>query len=406
MPTLKKKLNRIAGRLDDRERLHVAVFGLGSVGHYLLDYLIGLQDPQLRIYVVGRNSAKLLRDVNIARVAALIRGGIASEIEIVEADFSSVDSVATAIAQIRPDIIVNASRAYSGLAYGSISWRAIRAYGVWAPLSVRYIRTIMQAYREVDASAIVINASFPDATNAWLKSAGLPHPDFGSGNLNHLVPRIKLAAAAGLGLDQPEGLAEIDVTIATSRFHSVLISEEGVTEGVEPLLRIEHHGREVAVEPRALYRRCAIPMPADRKRNMMGASSNIEIIHALLQAVRGRQFQKLHSPGFDGLLGGYPVCVRSTEEEFTCEVFERPFTLAEMTAHNRESIHRDGIADVRDGTLSYTPELQEKVRSAFGFALPAGVTLADSDALAEAIIDEVITPHLAAGTAGSLERVG
>jgi hypothetical protein len=396
--TLANKIEALAGRVAAAETIHVAIFGLGSVGHYLLEYLVALRDPRIKLYVVGRDRGKLLRDVNLSKVAGLIRGRIPSEIEIIEADFDSVSSLRTAIARTRADFIINTSRVFPGPEYGSFSWKTVRAYGLWAPIAVKYVRNLMAAYAAANSSAIVINASYPDVTNAWLKSAGLAHPDFGSGTLNHLVPRVRLAVAAALGFDDPEVLDEIDVTMATSHFHAAAIGREGVTDGVEPLLYVEHHGREVGLKAEDIYRRCALALPTDEKRNMMNASSNLEIITKLLQAVRTQEFQKLHVPGLDGWVGGYPFFVRPgdpSSSAFECGILEEPFPLAEMIEHNRRSIYLDGIAGVREGVVHYTPELVQKVKQAFGFDLPGEVSLDASDEVAAALFECILSKPVA-----------
>ena len=63
----------------------IMIIGLGSVGVYLLDYLISLSDKRLHIVVAGRNAEKMQKDVNIVRTAAAIRGQLRSKID-VEAD--------------------------------------------------------------------------------------------------------------------------------------------------------------------------------------------------------------------------------------------------------------------------------------------------------------------------------
>ena len=65
MKTLNEKLNLIQNKLKGGQKITVAIFGLGSVGCYLLDYLVSLADPQLRIVVVGRNA----RASNVAAAA-------------------------------------------------------------------------------------------------------------------------------------------------------------------------------------------------------------------------------------------------------------------------------------------------------------------------------------------------
>ena len=186
MKTLVEKLNLLKQRLKTR-KVRIMIIGLGSVGGYLLDYLLSSKDSEKEIIVVGRNADKMLSDVNIVKVASLIRAQNKSTVEIVpDVDFNSVESLAKCLDTYRPDLIVNSSRAYSGLKYGSISWKNVRAYGIWSPLSIKYIKNIMEAYEKVDSDAIVINTSYSDAIIPWLKSAGKAYPDFGSGNINHL----------------------------------------------------------------------------------------------------------------------------------------------------------------------------------------------------------------------------
>ena len=70
------------------------IMGLGSVGSYLLDYLMSCKDEGLEIYVVGRNQEKMISDVNIIRVAAMIRGQNRTEIKVISGvDFNDVSSI-------------------------------------------------------------------------------------------------------------------------------------------------------------------------------------------------------------------------------------------------------------------------------------------------------------------------
>ena len=166
----------------------------------------------MEISVAGRSREKMVSDVNIVKIASLIRDQNRAEVKIISGvDFEDVDSMAECLRDEQPDIIVNSSRAYSGLKYGSISWSKVRAYGIWAPLAIKYTRTIMEAYEKAGCCGIVINTSYSDAVIPWLKSAGKPYPDFGSGNINHLIPRIKLAVAKTYGLTD---YWNIDITYA------------------------------------------------------------------------------------------------------------------------------------------------------------------------------------------------
>jgi len=384
-PATQSKLKALRGALGHREA-RVAIVGLGSVGHYLLTYLLSSPFP-LKIYLLGRSRERMTADLNIAKVAADIRRHRHVVCELVEVDLADVAGIGEALARIEPDFLVNASRAYAHIKYGSISWHTVRAYGIWAPLSVRYAKNIMTALQGQSHQPLVINTSYSDAVNAWIRSAGLPFPDFGSGNLNHLLPRIRFAVAEAHAVADP---AELDITLATSHFHDVVISKEGHCEGQPPLLAVRHRGERLSLDEAAVYKACAIPMPVDAKRNMMNASSNYEIIANILEALGERTVRRLHVPGALGMVGGYPMLVDGSGEEPALRVDTGCFPLQDMLDVNARSIYLDGIAGVADGRLAYTDELIEKTERAFGYRLPKHVHLQESDEVVQALITQVI----------------
>ena len=63
---------------------------------------------------------------------------------------------------------------------------------------------------------------------------------------------------------------------------------------------------ELDIDHDEVYKACSIPMPTDQKRNMMNASSNFDIIYSILSAIREKKAIKIHTPGVDGHIGGYP----------------------------------------------------------------------------------------------------
>ena len=389
MKSLNEKLNLLKKKLDGGEKVTIAIFGLGSVGCYLLDYLVSLADPQLRLVIVGRNAEKMQQDVNIIKTAATIRRQMRSEIMIEGGcDFKEVKSIEAVLRKIKPDFIVNSSRLYSGLKYGTISWSNLRAYGIWSPMSVLLGKNIMEAYGNVGCNAISINTSYSDAVIPWLKSAGMPYFDFGSGNLNHLIPRMKFFLAEKFGIDN---LNDIDITLVTSHFHDVVISKEGHTEGVKLLLSIKYQGKESDVNHEEIYKACRIPMPTNQKRNMMNASSNFDIIFSILSAIREKKAIKIHTPGVDGHIGGYPYIIDATQNEVK-GFFYPGYTMEEMEQVNRNSIYYDGIENVADGCLIYTDELIQKVKDKFGADIPKMVKLLEAEKVAELLIEEIIKP--------------
>ena len=392
MKTLQERFKIVEEHVNENN-IKVMIIGLGSVGAYLLYYLISKNDPTINIVVVGRDEDKMKTKVNIIRVSGLIRGVNKSRIDIeAGVDLNEIHAIQRVIEKHQPDFIVNSSRAYPGLKYGSISWVNLRAYGIWSPLAIRFTKNVMEACDRADADAVVINTSYSDAVIPWLKSAGKAYPDFGSGNVNHLVPRIKFAVAEMLGVTD---FWNVDVMFAAGHFHDVCISKEGQTEGVKLPLKIYYRGQIQILSHDEIYAACKIAMPTDQTRNMMNASSNVQIITAIIEAIRTKENQKVFTPGFGGNIGGYPVQVGYREERLDAWIDESVFCFEEMNKACRASMALDGIEDVVDGKLIYTDVLLEKVKKVFGVKLYKIVAFEDIEKTAKFIIDEIVLPQTA-----------
>ena len=134
-------------------------------------------------------------------------------------------------------------------------------------------------------------------------------------------------------------------------------------------------------------------MPVDQTRNMMNASSNYQIITAVIDAARTENQQKVFSPGFDGNIGGYPVAVGYRDGKLDAWIDESVFSFEEMNKADRASMALDGVEDVVEGKLIYTDALIEKAQKAFGKTLPKEVAYDDIDRTAKWIIDEIILPQ-------------
>lgn len=393
MSTLNDKLQLLQNKLlNTDEKIRIMIIGLGSVGLYLLDYLVSTANPRMEIIVVGRNYDKMLSDVNIVRTAATIRRQMRAAIHIEgNCNLENPESIASVMKRWQPDFIINSSRVYSGLKYGSISWSHLRAYGIWTPLSVKFAKNIMMAYENAESHAISINTSYSDAVIPWLKSAGMAYFDFGSGNLNHLIPRMKFYIADRFGIDS---LNDIDITLAVSHFHDVVISKEGHAEEQDILLNVKYKGKTLDFDKNELLAACKIPMPVDQKRNMMNASSNFDIINSILTAILDKKKVKIHTPGVNGEIGGYPFMIDGTGKA-QGYIDETVFPLEKMIEANRKSIYLDGVENVENGVLTYTDGLIAKVEAEFNETLPKNVCLNNSDDTARFLVNNIISPNIA-----------
>lgn len=387
---LEQKLQNIKKQILQKQKIRIMIIGLGSVGNYLLNYLLSSSDEYIEICVCGRDKEKMSLDVNIATISSAIRQQNKTKVSIIgDIDLSSIQQITDAINTFKPNIIVNSSRAYTGLKYGSISWHNLRAYGIWSPLAMRFTKNIMQAYDNANSDAIVINTSYSDATIPWLKSANKSYPDFGSGNINHLIPRIKLAVSSALDI---KDWWNIDITFAVSHFHDVVISKEGHSEGIDMLIDIRYNNKKINININDVLAKCNIPMPTNATRNQMNASSNYEIIKAILNAIRFEKIIKLHCPGVFGEIGGYPVIING--EKLSAYFCEDYFTIEQMRLKNKESIYLDGIEDIQNGTLIYTDELIQKTKKAFNVELPKYVQLNEIEQVSDFIIKNIILRNI------------
>ena len=177
--------------------------------------------------------------------------------------------------------------------------------------------------------------------------------------------------------------------MSTSHFHDVLISKEGKTEGIEPLIHITYQGQPLDVAMQDIYAQCTIAMPTNEKRNMMNASSNFEIIKKLVRAAKEGTREIIHSPGVDGNLGGYPVRVDFAQSD-PLSFAEDFFSFQEMVDHNRKSLALDGIGSIDKGVMTYTSKLVTDVREKLNTVIPLSIHLEEAARVANLIIERII----------------
>lgn len=123
----------------------------------------------------------------------------------------------------------------------------------------------------------------------------------------------------------------------------------------------------------------------------MNASSNFNIINSILTALKERNVVKIHTPGVNGEIGGYPYMINGTATA-KGYIDESIFSLEEMRRYNRDSIMLDGIDNVENGYLTYTDKLLQTVKNEFAVRLPKSFNLEEANDIAERLINEIIIP--------------
>jgi hypothetical protein len=258
-----------------------------------------------------------------------------------------------------------------GLKYGQFSYPNGIGYGAWIPLAVVLIHKLMLAVRRSGVATRVINSSFPDGVCPALAGLGLG-PLTGAGNLNHLVPRIRMAAAAMKGVP----VRDVEVVMVGSHFLNTYVSREGSAKGSPYHLTCTIGGAPIAgVTNDELLAAACIPMSSGPVRNLMIASDMARIVQSLVED----DGFFMHLPGPNGLVGGYPARIHRDRVEI---VLPPGLSLADAVEINRGSLAHDGIAGIADGRITFTGDLIDRMARVFGLHYPDTLAVEDCEPFA------------------------
>lgn len=343
----------------------IMIIGYGSVGQYVLDIITrnkAICNEDTIIHVVSRKTiTEVAPRLNVTKVSAMING-FKGRIEYHQCDVSHIDELAEILSSASPDIIAYCGRLYSGVKYGSFSYPRGIGYGVWLPLAVPLIHKVMKAVKLSGITTKVINTSYPDATNFILKSVGLV-PFTGAGNLNHLVPRIVMAANELHYFDKL--ITTDDIQLTGGHYLNTAISNEGHPNGADYILKIDNSDISYTTVADEIFSRCKLPMEKNHVRNLMVASDVAEII---LMVSRG--YGAMHLPGANGDLGGSKYIYsegKLSSTEYTND--------AEKV--NLQNTNKDGILRIDSGYVNFMDDDIDKLKTEFDIECPKSININD-----------------------------
>lgn len=359
---------------------NVLILGSGSVATYLASYLQQDNTNSVSKVIVGSRSKSAEALANTINLTGVLRVGYAArKVHHVEVDVEDADRLASIIDSNGINIVVNATRAISGIKYGGVGKKiGIPEYGMWAPFSYKLFEKVAEGCYQSSLfknGGILINTSLPDVTIPILLRSNTKYQEFknqilGSGNIYHLAGRFSyflrefsLSRVAVYG-------SHCTSRLATSGYYDKHDPSKHMIAIVEEYNASRNSWITTRVSDSLLKTLCEkstdMLIQPDKYRNQMNASSNYNLI---INAVNGDSYNNRyisHVSGFEGRVGGYPVIFRSVHSPCGLKL---PFLhnsaviLGEdyIQKVNIESMKCDGIQSIESDKIVFTPELSKKL---------------------------------------------
>jgi hypothetical protein len=344
------------------------LIGLGGLGTVLLE-LLAREECLGRIVVASRSLERGVARCNLTRLGAMAQGYVPS-ISFVRLNLNEDEAVAEIVRKEAPDVILSTATMQTWWLPDLLppeQAAAIKSagFGVWLPVHLTLTLKLMEALCDAGYRGITLTAPFPDVVNCVLGRLDLA-PTCGVGNLDEIVPKVRLLAAERLGVP----LDGVRVLLVAHHALEPAAFGEPVDEIPPYFLRVEHRGQDVTKTIRADELLLApYPLPSGPATHFLTAGSTVRLIRALLSDSGAL----LHAPAPNGLPGGYPVIAnRNGVQPAPIE----GLTLAEAIAINERSHRFDGIERIEaDGTVVFCPAAADVLRRTLGYdceRLPPG----------------------------------
>jgi hypothetical protein len=320
----------------------VLVIGLGDLGTRVLDALARLPEIE-RLVGASRDEEHGRGRAGQAALVAELAGGPRS-VEFERLDVGDVAATASCLARIDPDVVVMAASRLTWWRPPRDELLAARPLGIWLPLQLTLVRSLMVAGREARSRAVVVSLPYPDGVGPALAPLGLA-PDLGAGNVAETAPKLARLAGPGAEVRLVMHHAVQRVAFAQSGDVGVHLHHLG-----EPpwAAEVRVDGERLDDERVRELFRAPYPLPAGRDTHELTAASTAETVRALL----GDMPVATHAPAPGGRPGGYPVRVSRAGVEL--DLPER-LDEAAAVALNERAARWDGVERIEaDGTIVFT----------------------------------------------------
>ena len=339
-------------------RPSVLIVGIGEVGHYILEFLVR-ENFQIDIVAADVNLQNVEAKINNAVFGAALHNSYPN-VKPLEIDLFKIERTADILNELRPDVVINCAvlqtwhviRRLPEDVYNRLSSAGL---GAWLPVQLTLAMKLAQAIKLSGISAHYINTSLSDLTNPVLDAMGIP-PTIGIGNIALIESAVRTLVARILEIPG----TKVVLKMVAHHVHWVTWREAGYREGAPFYMKIFASGQDVTdrFDTLDLMKNAIRLYPSGTSFSAVSASSAIQNLGALLS----KEPVSTHSPGPNGLPGGYPVIL---SREGARVDLPADISLDEAISMNKEAQTYDGIKEIDAGArvhfMPYTIDIMKEV---------------------------------------------
>ncbi|MFQ6113950.1 MAG: hypothetical protein ACE5NG_07645, partial [bacterium] len=231
----------------------IMLIGLGDLGSVLLELLV--REANLGPIIVGsRDKKRGTARCNLARLSAIAQG-FDPDIRFLQLDLNNKEATAEIIQREAPNLILSTATMQTWwlpelLPGPQAAEIKSVGFGVWLPVHLTLTMKLMEAVRDAHYKGFTLTAPFPDVVNCILGRLDLA-PTCGFGNLDEVVPKVRLLASERLGASSEEIRVFLVAHHALQRAVFGSAKDIGTAKIPPYYLRVEHLGQNVTAEIQA-----------------------------------------------------------------------------------------------------------------------------------------------------------
>ncbi len=333
----------------------VLIIGIGEVGRYILEFLVR-DNSQINIVAADVHLQDVEVKINNAMFGAALHNRYPN-VKPLEIDLFDMERTATILNEVQPDVVINCAvlqtwhviRRLPEDVYSRLSSAGL---GAWLPVQLTLAMKLAQAIKLSGISVHYINTSLSDLTNPVLAAMGIP-PTIGIGNIALIEPAVRTLVARILEIPR----TKVVLKMVAHHVHWVTWREAGYREGAPFYMRILADDEDVTArfDTQDLMKKAILLYPKGTTFTAVSASSAMQNLGALLS----KEPVSTHSPGPNGLPGGYPVII---SREGAKVDLPADISLEEAIKMNKEAQTYDGIKEIdEDARVHFTIDIMKEV---------------------------------------------